>query len=203
MRRLHPRGPTNRGVTVDIEGAMLGPDCVLVQRTTDGYRCLAQEDAAAIQALVFDRADDPDWLFRQCRRIAKALVDREMALAQIYGMGIPIIELDSERLKKLASIVRKFNFNPDQSRDARGRWTDEGGTPANGLPQVLPATTPRPSDSMLTPGNTGSAESQFAADNQRENKMVRDIVVQLKLSPEQRQSFIGPYPDKGTPIKKS
>jgi len=33
MRRLHPRGRESRGVAVDADGAMLGPDCVLVRRT--------------------------------------------------------------------------------------------------------------------------------------------------------------------------
>ncbi len=32
MRRLDARGPASRGVVVDADGAMLGPDCVLVNR---------------------------------------------------------------------------------------------------------------------------------------------------------------------------
>lgn len=189
MRRLHSRGPSSRGVTVDIDGAMLGPDCVLVRRMSDGYRCLTQNKAAAIQALLLDQAEDPAWLFQQCRRITSALTDRNIALAQIYGLGIPIAELDSQRLKQLATTAPsvKASFDPDQPRDAHGRWTDEGSTPGNGLPQVAPAMSLRPTGPMLTPGQTGPAETQLAADNQRENKMVRDIVVQLRLSPEQRQ----------------
>jgi hypothetical protein len=30
MRRLYPRGDTNLGICVDSDGAVLGPDCVLV-----------------------------------------------------------------------------------------------------------------------------------------------------------------------------
>ncbi len=49
LRRLSPRGPDNRGIAVDADGAMLGPDCVLVCRTAWGYRCIAPEQAAALQ----------------------------------------------------------------------------------------------------------------------------------------------------------
>jgi len=190
MRRSHPRGPSSRGVTVDIDGAMLGPDCVLIQRTPEGYRCVTQDEAAAIQALVVARVDDPDWLFRQCHRITKALADQNIALAQIYGMGIPIPELDRRELAKLASTAQfiKANFNPEQARDTHGRWTEEASIPAN-MTQAPPTTNPQSRDPKLTPGATDDAESQLAADNQRENKMVRDIVVQLRLSPEQRQKL--------------
>src|SRR5260370_11125472 len=191
MRRLHPRGPSSRGMTVDVEGAMLGPDCVLVRRTPEGYRCATPEEAAGIQALLGGRVDDRDWLFRQCRRIAKALADRNIALAQIYGMGIPIIELDGGRLKKLASAARfiKANFDPDQPRDADGRWTDEGST-ASGTPSAAtPGMSPQSNDAVVAPGNTEPAAGQLAADNRRENKMVTDIVVQLRLSKDQRQEL--------------
>ena len=46
-----------------------------------GYRCLSQDEAATLQALVIERADDPNWLFRQCRRAAVALTERNVALA--------------------------------------------------------------------------------------------------------------------------
>ncbi len=74
---------------------MLGPDFVLVRRTPEGYRSLARHEAASIQAILIGRTDDPNWLFQQCCRIAKALCEQSVALAQIYGMGIPISEADS------------------------------------------------------------------------------------------------------------
>jgi len=64
MRRLDARGPASRGVVVDAEGAMLGPDCVLVRRAAAGYRCVRPEEAAAIQKMLFKaQADDPNRLF--------------------------------------------------------------------------------------------------------------------------------------------
>jgi hypothetical protein len=98
MRRLHPRGAANRGICVDADGAMVGPDNVLVQRTAKGYRGIERADAAALQRILLGDYREPDWLFSQSRRIADALDAGEIALAQIYGLHIPISELDDRQL---------------------------------------------------------------------------------------------------------
>jgi hypothetical protein len=49
MRRLHERGPNARGLVVDAEGVMLGPDWALVKRTSGGYRRI---NAAALDQLL-------------------------------------------------------------------------------------------------------------------------------------------------------
>ncbi len=191
MRRLYERSPSSRGVAVDINGATLGPDCVLVRRTPEGYRCLSQDEAATIQALVIDREDDPDWLFRQCHRIIKALADQNLTLAQIFGLSIPVIELGVEQLQKLVNAARliKANFNPIQPRDAQGRWTDESDTEGR-LPSAAPRETRSQSaHPVITTSSVDTVPVQLAADNQRENKMVRDIVVQLRLTKDQRQEL--------------
>src|SRR5665213_1142506 len=59
MRRLHSRGSTSRGIVVDVEGAMLGPDCALVLRGPHSYWTLAREEAAILQNFLFDGSDDP------------------------------------------------------------------------------------------------------------------------------------------------
>jgi hypothetical protein len=94
MRRLHPRGTASTGITVDPDGAMLGPDFVLVRSTTAGYRCIGHSEAAALQEFLFADGAEPGWLLGQCRRIAKALDRGEIALAQIFGLRIPISDLD-------------------------------------------------------------------------------------------------------------
>jgi hypothetical protein len=143
MRRLHARGPASRGVVVDADGAMLGPECVLVRKTGAGYRCLGREDAAAIQKLLLPEEEDadPDRLHGLSRGIAEALSKGEVALAQIYGLRIPITGLDSRQIEQLAAAARfaKANFNPDEPRDERGRWTDAGGGVSGAVPLVVPA----------------------------------------------------------------
>jgi hypothetical protein len=133
LRRLHPRGPSSRGVAVDVAGALLGPDCVLVRRTPQGFRCVAPGEARAIQAAALSCLADPDWLFEQCQRIAGSLAKGETALAQIYGLRIPIGELDDAvlaRLRVLAPLL-KAGFNPDEPRIPKGepgagQWTNGG-----------------------------------------------------------------------------
>jgi hypothetical protein len=133
MRRLHPRGPTSRGIAVDADGAMLGPDCVLVRRTPGGYRCLPPDAARRFQDTVFDSPREPDWLHQQCRRIAQALDLGELALAQIYGLHIPVGELDDAGVRKLAAVrLIKAGFDPDEPRipqgePGAGQWTYEDG----------------------------------------------------------------------------
>jgi hypothetical protein len=133
MRRLHPRGAAGRGICVDAEGAMLGPGCVLVRRTPSGFRGIERDAVSTIQKCVLDADHDHDWLFRQCRRIADALNNGDLALAQIYGLRIPIGDLDGPQLKRLAAIsgLRKVGFNPDEPRIPKGdhgggEWTDGG-----------------------------------------------------------------------------
>lgn len=135
MRRLHARGHSSRGVAVDADGAMLGPDCTLVRRTPTGFRCLAPDEAAAIQAAALGADREPGWLFDQTRRIADALAKGEVALAQIYGLRIPVADLDDPTLRHLAAASRlvKANFDPAQPRVPAGnpdggQWTDAGGS---------------------------------------------------------------------------
>jgi hypothetical protein len=138
MRRLHPRGAAGQGICVDAEGAMLGPDCTLVGRTSHGYRAIDRGEAAGLQKCLFDIADDQDWLYRQCQRIAKALNKGEIALAQIYGLRIPLDGLDASQLTHAA--LAKTGFNPDEPRIPKGdphggEWTTGAG------PTEVPAST--------------------------------------------------------------
>jgi hypothetical protein len=79
--------------------------------------------------------DDPDWLFEQSQRIAQALAKGEIALAQIYGLRIPLRDLDGPALRRLAAVARliKADFDPDEPRipqgePGAGEWTygDDG-----------------------------------------------------------------------------
>jgi hypothetical protein len=146
IRRLDARGPASRGVVVDAEGAMLGPDCILVRRSPVGYRCVRPEEAAAIQkALLGTQGEDPDRLFVLSRGIAKALNEGGLALAQIYGLRIPVAGLDSGQLRELAAVAPtiKANFNSDQPRvpaggPGGGEWTDDGGGGNDTVPLAAP-----------------------------------------------------------------
>jgi hypothetical protein len=136
MRRLHPRGGANRGICVDAEGAMLGPDCVVVRLTARGFRGIERDHAAALQKCVLDTGREPDWLFHQSRRIAEALHNGEIALAQIYGLRIPVAELDDQKLSRIARAGFQRAYNPDEPRIPKGdphggEWTTGGASEAS------------------------------------------------------------------------
>jgi hypothetical protein len=118
-RRLYPRGTANKGICVDAQGAMLGPDCVLISRTPRGYRVLDPNAASALQKCVLDLHRDRNWLFRQCQRIADALDNGELALAQIYGLHIQLAELDDRQLTKIS--FAKSGYDPDEPRIPEGQ----------------------------------------------------------------------------------
>lgn len=132
MRRLHPRGAANRGICVDAEGATLGPDCTLVCRDSSGYPTVDRDTASDLQKCVLDIDRDRDWLFQQCRRIADALNKGEVALAQVYGLHIPIGDLDDRTLRRIAAVeLAKGGFKPDEPRLPKGgphggEWTSGG-----------------------------------------------------------------------------
>ena len=74
--------------------------------------------------------DDPNWLYAQSQRIAAALDRGEVALAQIYGLRIPVRDLDGRQLKQLGALapLAKADFNPDEPRlpagqPGGGEWT--------------------------------------------------------------------------------
>ena len=52
MLKLYPRGAASRGVCVDVDGAMLGPDTVLVERAGKAFRCASRETMHEIQSVV-------------------------------------------------------------------------------------------------------------------------------------------------------
>src|ERR1700722_3954790 len=128
MRRLHPRGAANRGISVDADGAMLGPACVLVRRTSHGFRGIERGQASALQKCVFAADREPDWLFRQSQRIGDAIDKGGLALAQIHGLPIPIIEFDDRLLALMAQNYFPRASSPDEPRLPKcephgGEWT--------------------------------------------------------------------------------
>jgi hypothetical protein len=154
MRRLHPRGTASTGITVDPDGAMLGPDCILVRRTANGYRCVSPGEAGALQEFLFRDGMESGWLFGQCRRIAKALDGQEIALAQIFGLRIPLDGLDREGLRQLAFAAPfiKANYNPDEPRIPAGQPGGGEWTTGNA------AETPAPVPSARENGGAASPE---------------------------------------------
>jgi hypothetical protein len=182
MRQLYPRGPVNRGICVDPDGATLGPDCVLVRRTRSGFRPIERGDASMLQKCALGADRDQDWLFRQCQRIADALNRGEIALAQIHGLYIPIGELDDRQLRRLATIrFAKAGFNPDESRLPKGdphggeRTTGGGVGPSHPAHRLVPGHMPAPPVGDTSPVRI----AQMTATESASASVTRDTPPQL------------------------
>lgn len=128
MRRLHERGPECRGLAVEAEGVMLGPECTLMRRTTAGYRRADDAEIALVTLAAFDGDERLQRLPIVLDHIAAALVHGELAKAQVLGLQLPVDELDAQQLRRLrlATDLIKAGYNQDEPRDAFGRWTSEG-----------------------------------------------------------------------------
>jgi hypothetical protein len=160
MRRLQARGATNRGVCVDADGAMIGPDWSPVERTSSGYRVAPRAAASDVQKVLLADQNELDWLYEQGRRIADALDRGEIALAQIYGLRIPAGDIDHRQLKRLAALaaLRKAGFNPDEPRlpagePGGGEWTTgDGAGTADASPMSALAYSEEPTAPHLIDG---------------------------------------------------
>jgi hypothetical protein len=128
MRRLHERGPRSRGLVVDAEGVALGPACVLVRRTPAGYRRADVGQIADLTRSVFGHDARLDRIPIVLARITDALSAGDLVRAQLLALEIPLRDLDDAQLRRLraCSDLLKEGFDPNQLRDAFGRWTNEG-----------------------------------------------------------------------------
>src|SRR6185312_7271019 len=142
MRRLYERGPKCRGLAVDAEGVMLGPDCVLVQRLPDGGYRSADANALALLALaVFDDDTRLRRLPLVVSGIVAALDRSDLVKAQLLGLEIPIDRLDEPRLERLHRAADLLKYDPGQLRDEYGRWAREDDAAPKGslLRRLAPA----------------------------------------------------------------
>lgn len=147
MRRLHERGPNCRGLAVDADGVMLGPDCVLVRRTPVGYRCAEPGHLALLTRTALGEDRRLSRLPIVLDSIARALDRRDLVRAQLLGLEIPLGALDDRSLRRLGVVAEliKAGFDPGQPRDDHGRWTDEGAAGAAAARLTRPPTAAAPS----------------------------------------------------------
>lgn len=130
MRRLHARGPAARGLVVDNDGVMLGPDCVLVWRQGGEYRRTSDETLERVQQFAFGNSAATERLPVALDLITRALAAGDLVKAQLLGLTLPLPELDGDELRNLAEAAPMLKaYDPDEPRDELGRWTSEGSTP--------------------------------------------------------------------------
>ncbi|HLG86275.1 MAG TPA: hypothetical protein VKZ79_03660 [Alphaproteobacteria bacterium] len=167
LRRLHARGALSRGLTVDPDGVMLGPDCVLIRRTDAGYRVANPVETEAVLRYALRNRDDFADLPLRLDRIARALEAGDLAKAQILGLQLGFDDLDDDKLRRLdvgATLVKE-GYDPNQPRDEDGRWTSDGGTTSasvsssTDMPTAPPTTMNAAAVTPDAPAQTGDIEA--------------------------------------------
>jgi hypothetical protein len=90
-----------RGLSVDLSGVALGPDCVLVRRTAAGYERAGLGEIVDLTRAVFGRDARLDRIPILLTRITEALAAGDLPRAQALGREIPIDALDERQLARL------------------------------------------------------------------------------------------------------
>jgi hypothetical protein len=129
--------PRERGLSCTPDGVALA-GIPLIRKTPTGFIPRpAGEIASLLKAAYGDR---PMALPSRLDTIAKALDSGDFAMAMIAAVHTQTPELDAAAAMRLAQAedrLAKYNYNPDEPRDGRGRWTAEG-SDASIDPTALP-----------------------------------------------------------------
>ena len=138
-RRISERRSDSYGLAVDEDGVTLGPNFPLVRKTSRGYEPATLRELSCLCEVVALGVSDTHRLARHLESIAKALTAGDLAKARILGLYFPINRLTPNQLaglRKASTLLKQFN--PDEPRDNRGRWTTGAATAAsaNGVAQT-------------------------------------------------------------------
>jgi Restriction endonuclease fold toxin 5 len=145
MRQLQERGRACRGLVVDADGVALGADCVLVRRTSSGYRTVDTEYAEQLFKLAFGNGCDTQHLMMQLRGVERALNDNNLVKAQILGLQSALAGVGAEQLEWLDRVGAILKYDDSQPRDNDGRWTSgAAGSGASATDQTRQALEPDP-----------------------------------------------------------
>jgi hypothetical protein len=149
------------GTLVDIDTGVVRHDHLLVQHAVGAiYFFGFGRRVERLQRFAFTDDDgDADPFFARCRLIADAVENNSPQ--QRAQLGIPdwLAEIEDRTLRRLAiaEALAKAGYNPDEPRDARGRWTTAGGSVASSGASVADVhpTAPPPAAEVTAAGRDG------------------------------------------------
>ena len=118
--------PGERGLSCTPDGVALA-GITLIRKTPAGFIPRpAGEIASLLKAAYGDR---PMALQSRLGAIAQALNSGDFAMAMIAAVHTQTPELDADAAMRLVQAderLTKYNYNPEEPRDQRGRWTSDG-----------------------------------------------------------------------------
>jgi len=107
-----PRSPVAAAIMLDTKTGEVRPDRIFVRQTPTGYLCVGIGAGSRLLRATFEQGD------------ATTRLGREIAARKI-GVRSPLPELNDPHLSRLALLAAlSKDYNEDEPRDNRGRWTD-------------------------------------------------------------------------------
>jgi hypothetical protein len=125
----------NKGLSIEADGVYLGRTCRLVSLEKDhkGRTRAAVRRKNALDTLLsaaYDRPVDAVVIWDGLGKVAQAFEEGNLFKATLAATFLGLPELpDDLAVQRLldADRILKANFNPEEPRDERGRWTIDGG----------------------------------------------------------------------------
>ncbi len=129
MFKLAERRAATDGVYCGQDGVWLGPAELVGRNGAGGYRLRPAAEIEALLVSAYAAPPDATQCVARLRRAAAYLSEGNLPLAMIAAVMLRLGEIAEDRIERLARAddLLKANFNPDEPRDDRGRWTDDIG----------------------------------------------------------------------------
>ncbi len=123
MFKLAESRGSSRGLYCGSDGLFLGPS-PLIELHDGVYRVRCRDEVATFVAAAYDQPPDVEGLLPRLSLIAADLQRGDLGRAMISAVLLGLGDLSDDDVLRLAraEALLKYNFNPAEPRDQRGRW---------------------------------------------------------------------------------
>lgn len=141
--------PSSLGLSCQPTGVSLA-GAPLLRRTTTGFAPRPRGEIDTLMKAAYGQQADSEPISRRLGVVADALNRGDLGRAMVGAVRLRLPELSWDRAVRIAraeDALAKYNFNPDEPRDSRGRWTSGGATTAPKAPMTPGGPTSSPPSS--------------------------------------------------------
>lgn len=169
----------------------------LLQKTEAGFAPRSAPEIASLLKAAYGAEVEPTRLQSGLGAIAHALNGGDVARAGIAAVLTRTPELSEEaagRLTRAEEELAKYNYNPAEPRDSRGRWTTEGGAGSVNISAPVDLGPARHAADLLSPYDSNPdrgdaqqyASEATADDSSKPNNEASDHEAREPTSPQQK-----------------
>ncbi|MGH7063608.1 MAG: hypothetical protein ACREET_05980 [Stellaceae bacterium] len=121
------RRAASEGIYCGEDGVWLGPAALIERSGAGGCRVRSGDQIETLLRAAYGDPPDAAGCVTGLHRVAAHLCEGNLPLAMIAAVRLRLGAIAEDRIKRLARTddLLKANFNPDEPRDDRGRWTDD------------------------------------------------------------------------------